>query len=483
MNALDGFFSQAASRPEAVAIRDGEEFRTYGWMASAVDGMADALRGAGCFDGPPGHVPRVALRCPNGIEHVLWAIAIVRGGGCLVPVPSESKPAECAELLARTACAALVECGGSGANVSAAGCAAQVRALKNGTDGGVPEEVFAALNPALIRFSSGTTGESKGVVLSHGSLVERISSGNRRLSITDCDRVLWVLPMAHHFAVSILLYLSCGATTVLCHSRMGDDMLDAALRHRATVFYGSPFHLAVMGAETSGRAWPDLRLAVSTAAPLREEVASVFHRRYGVPATQGYGIIEAGLPLLNTRDAVTHPLWCGVPDDFEVRLVGEADNAKEGELWIKGPGMFDAYLSPWRLRSEVLEGGWFRTGDLAVKEPGGAIRLKGRLKSVINVGGMKCFPEEIEAVLLSHPRVKECRVSGLADRRWGMVPIAEIVAADGARPPTEGDLAAHCSRVLASHKVPVAFRIAESLPKTASGKIKRGNPTGEVSCE
>lgn len=480
MNALDAFFAQAASRPEAEAIRDGEESRTYGWMASAVDDMAHALLRAGCFDGRPGHVPRVALKCPNGIEHVLWAMAIVRGGGCLVPVPSESKPAECEELLARTACAAVVECGVPGANVSAAGCAALVTALENRADSGIPEEVFAGLAPALIRFSSGTTGDSKGVVLSHRSLVERITSGNRRLSITESDRVLWVLPMAHHFAVSILLYLSCGATTVLCHSRMGDDMLDAALRHRATVFYGSPFHLAVLGAESSGRAWPDLRLAVSTAAPLRKEVASAFHRRYGVPATQGFGIIEAGLPFLNTRDAMTHPLCCGVPDDFEAMLAG--GDGGEGELWIKGPGMFDAYLSPWRLRGEVLEEGWFRTGDLAVREAGGAIRLVGRLKSVINVGGMKCFPEEIEAVLSRHPGVAECRVSGVADRRWGTVPVAEIVAADPARPPTEGELAAHCSRVLASHKVPVAFRFEEMLPKTASGKIRRVDATGGASC-
>jgi long-chain acyl-CoA synthetase len=483
MNVLDAFFARAASRPEAVAIRDGEDFRTYGWMASAVGGMADALRGAGCFDCPSGHVPRVALKCPNGVEHVLWALAIVRGGGCLVPVPPESNPAECRELLARTGCAALVECGGHRANVSAAGCAALVMALENGADGVIPEEVFAGLDPVLIRFSSGTTGESKGVVLSNRSLVERIASGNRRLSITDCDRVLWVLPMAHHFAVSILLYLSCGATTVLSHSRMGDDMLDAALRHRATVFYGSPFHLAVLGAESSGRAWPDLRLAVSTAAPLREEVASAFHRRYGVPATQGYGIIEAGLPFLNTRDAMTNALRCGVPDDFQARLVGEARDGEQGELWLKGPGMFDAYLSPWRLRSEVLEEGWFRTGDLAVRESGGAMRLTGRLKSVINVGGMKCFPEEIEAVLSNHPGVKECRVSGVTDRRWGMVPIAEIVAADPVLPPAEEDLVAHCSRVLASHKVPVAFRFEEMIPKTASGKIKRVDSTGEASCE
>lgn len=386
MNALDAFFERSARHPEAVAICDGDELRTYGWVAGAVEEMALELRRAGCFECPPGVVPRVALRCPNGIAHVLWAMAVVRGGGCLVPVPSELQAPEREELLVRTGCSSLVETDGAHGNAVAAGFRASVKALAVG--GQIPEEAFAALGPAFIRFSSGTTGDSKGVVLSHHALIERIASANRRLAVSESDRVLWVLPMAHHFAVSILLYLSSGAATVLCHSRMADDMLDAALKHGATVFYGAPFHHAVLASEPSGRRWPSLRLAVSTAAPLREETAQAFLSRFGVPVTQGYGIIEAGLPLLNTRDSVAHPLACGEPDDFEVRLVAEGVAGDEGEVWLRGPGMFDAYLSPWSPGSSVLQDGWFRTGDLAVRDSCGGIRLTGRLKSVINVGGM-----------------------------------------------------------------------------------------------
>lgn len=476
MNVLDAFFERAVRNPEAVAICEGDEVRTFGWLAGAVEDMALELRRAGCFESPSGGVPRVALKCPNGIAHVLWAMAVVRGGGCLVPVPSELREPESKDLLARTGCSSLVESGGPEANVFARGGRALVTALERSRDGEIPEEAFAALKPAFIRFSSGTTGDSKGVVLSHRALIERIASANGRLAISESDRVLWVLPMAHHFAVSILLYLSSGAATVLCHSRMADDMLDAALKHGATVFYGAPFHHAVLASEPSGRGWPSLRLSVSTAAPLREEVATAFLGRFGIPITQGFGIIEAGLPLLNARGAATHPLACGVPDDFEVSLVADGVAGDEGEIWLRGPGMFDAYLSPWRPRSGVLEDGWFRTGDLAVRECGGTIRLTGRLKSVINVGGMKCFPEEIEAVLSMYPGVAECRVFGAPDRRLGMVPHADIVPAAPGSPPTGSELSTHCNKLLAAHKVPVVFHHVSAIPKTASGKIKRSSP-------
>ncbi len=473
MNVLEDFFRQAALRPDAVALRDGEDFRTYGCLARTVDEMASELRRGGFLECGMGHVPRVALKCPNGIDHVVLALAIVRAGGCLVPVPTELRPHECEELLARTGCGVVVEAGRADANATVDGCSSRVVRVVGDSGRPVPEEEFAALRPAVIRFSSGTTGDSKGVVLSHRALIERMASANRRLGVTAADRVLWVLPMAHHFAVSVLLYLSQGATTVLCASRMADGMLDAALLHEVTVFYGSPFHMAVLAAEGSGRAWPGLRLAVSTAAPLREDVARVFLGRYGMPVTQGFGIIEAGLPLLNTRNAVSNPLSCGAPDDFELKLVSGGCEGDEGEVWIRGPGMFDAYLSPWQPREALFADGWFQTGDLAVREGDGGIRITGRLKSVINVGGMKCFPEEIEAVLSAHPGVLDCRVSGRPENRWGMVPDAEIVPVDAINPPRESELTAYCNRFLSAHKVPVAYHFVEAIEKTASGKIKR----------
>ena len=116
-----------------------------------------------------------------------------------------------------------------------------------------PVERFAALNPAFIRFSSGTTGTSKGVLLGHETLLARVRSANRRLQISREDRVLWTLPMAHHFAVSIMLYLLEGATTVLEDSHLAAEVLASARETGATVFYGSPFHLALLAAEDSGR--------------------------------------------------------------------------------------------------------------------------------------------------------------------------------------------------------------------------------------
>src|SRR5690606_17953862 len=121
-----------------------------------------------------------------------------------------------------------------------------------------------------------------------------------------------------------------------------------------------------------------------------------------------------------------------------------------GELWLRGPGLFDAYLSPWQPRAKVLTpDGWLRTGDLAVSDADGTLHLQGRLKTVINVGGMKCFPEEIEAALESHPAVREVRVYGREHPRFGSVPVAEIVPL-GATPPQIPHLIAHAREVLAA---------------------------------
>jgi long-chain acyl-CoA synthetase len=441
----DGFLRKAVEAPAAPAVWSDGRWWTRGEIASAAEERAGKLAGlAG---------RRVGLCCPNGVGHIVWALAVLRAGGCLVPVPVEASPAERAGLVRLTGVAAVL---GADGEVLAEG----------GGRGDFAEEDFAALDPALVRFSSGTTGEAKGVVLSHRALIERLESANRRLGIREEDRVLWVLPMAHHFAVSIMLYLSVGAGVVVADGMFGGDMLEAGIAQGATVFYGTPYHAGLLAADGSGRTWSGLRLAVSTAAPLGEETARRFPGRHGVPVTQGFGIIEAGLPLVNRGHEREQPLCCGVPDDFEARV------AEDGELWLRGPGMFDAYLSPWALRSDVTVDGWFATGDLAERQENGNIRIVGRKKAVINVGGMKVFPEEVEEVIGEFAGVRECRVGGVADRRWGMVPVAEVVWVGGKA--DERGLAGFCRARLAAHKVPVEFRPVERIARTASGKVRRG---------
>ncbi len=121
----------------------------------------------------------------------------------------------------------------------------------------------------------------------------------------------------------------------------------------------------------------------------------------------------------------------------------------------------------------MLEDGWFCTGDQARRDKDGAVYLMGRTHTVINVGGMKCFPEEIEAVLNEHAGVKESRVRASPHPSFGMVPVAEVVPADPAAPPETKDLIRHCRERLSGHKVPVKLSVVEAIPKTPSGKIQR----------
>ncbi|RFC45819.1 MAG: long-chain acyl-CoA synthetase [Verrucomicrobia bacterium] len=485
-NILAGFLAQAAARPEAPALFLGEECWSYAWLASSAREACEQLRSAGAFDCGAQPVARIGLYCPNGVAHVVWALGILLGGGCLVPVPQELAECERESLVRRTALHAVV--GAGGLSWSPAGGARELRMrfqgeescslclLEPATDPGFSEADFAALAPALIRFSSGTTGASKGVVLSHASLLERIQSANRRLGVSAADRVLWTLPMAHHFAVSILLYLNAGAGVILEDSHLAEALLGSAKRWGATVMYGAPYHFRLLASESSARCWDTLRLAVSTAAALTGEIARRFYERFGIPLTQGFGIIEAGLPLLNLEGALEAPTALGRPDDFELVLLDKnGAAANEGELCLRGPGMFDAYLTPWQPRACVLREGWFHTGDIARRDAFGSIELLGRLKSVLNIGGMKCFPEEIEEVLLRHPGVAEARVRGEENERWGTFVVADIVLEEGfgveeVRP---AELAQHCRKSLAQYKVPVRFVVVERLEKTASGKVRR----------
>ncbi len=450
MNIAEKIFKKA-DRNAIALIADGKEM-SYGGLIEEVERAAASIAAVPAV--------RIGLDCPNGIAHVVLALAIVRAGKCLVPIATELALPERERLIVETGLGAIVDETG------------RVREIALKGELGFDEAAFSALNPAFIRFSSGTTGRSKGIVLSHASLLERVTAANRGLGITSADRVVWILPMAHHFAVSIILYLLHGATTVIVGSHLAEDVLGAGRAHGGTVLYGAPFHHALLAAEGSGRPWPTLRLAVSTAAALPLATAEAFALRFGLPLSQGLGVIEVGLPLLNLDAANKKPLSVGRPlPDYQVEL-------REGEVFLRGPGMFDAYLTPWRTREEVLVEGWFRTGDIGRIDGDGDLFLEGRSHSVINVAGLKCFPEEIEAVLCAMPGVRLARVVGKAHPRVGAVPVAEIVPSNPEQPPKMSSLNAHCRAALARYKIPVEFRIVESLPLTPSGKIRRMNTSG-----
>ncbi|RYD32329.1 MAG: hypothetical protein EOP85_21845, partial [Verrucomicrobiaceae bacterium] len=298
MNIVDQIALRASE--ERPAIISGGEVLTFGELLKRASGLASWLSRRPGFrrDG----VPRVGLACGNGVDYIVLALAILKAGGCLVPLADELTAAERREIIDRTALCGVL----SGDEASPLWERHETPPLEN-------EEEFTLLDPAFIRFSSGTTGKSKGVVLSHAKLRERIVAANAALEIGPGDRVLWMLPMAHHFAVSIVLYLYHGACTVLGESHLAEEVLGLARTTRATVIYGAPFHHSLLAADTGGYDWPDLRLAVTTAAPLPAAVGEAFRKRFGKPLVQGLGIIEIGLPLLNTGGAGDSPTAVGRP--------------------------------------------------------------------------------------------------------------------------------------------------------------------------
>lgn len=467
MNIAEEIFLRA--NPRAVAVIEKGCSWTYGdlerrsreVMAQLPSSSAQASR------------PLIGLRGQDGMTYLALALGILRSGACLVPLATELSPSERETLVATLALDAVI---------TTSVDPLIPFSLEVPEKKGVLEcrESLKRLNPAFIRFSSGTTGAAKGIVLSHESLRDRIEAANAGLKIGPEDRVLWVLSMAHHFVVSILLYLWHGAAVVLPETHLPGDMLVAARDHQATVLYAAPCHYLFLTSGNEEAAWPSLRLAVSTTAPLQAETAVQFASRFGITPVQALGIMEVGLPFLNHSDPVTRLASVGTPQEgFQVELRNpQGDRVREGErgeLFLKGPGMFDAYVSPWRTREEVTQpDGWFSTGDIAVADAQGFITILGRSKSVINVGGMKFFPEEVESVLCSHPGVAEARVLGITHPIFGSVPVAEVVTSLDAEV-APGELASLCRKQLARYKLPVEIRFVESIPKTPSGKISRAS--------
>lgn len=459
----------ARANPESIAVIEGDSVTTYRELNERSTSIADRLRRL--VEGHPS--ARIGLECRDGAGYIALAFGILRAGACFVPIPSELAPSERKSLTSMIGLDFILTAKtGPGGEIAFD--------LKPLSQASMPEwtDSLAALHPAFIRFSSGTTGRSKGIVLSHETLRERIEAANAGLQIGPGDNVLWVLAMSHHFAVSIILYLWHGATLLLPKSHLAGDILEAAVRHRATVIYAAPFHYELLVGHAEPPAWPSLRLAVSTTAALASETGAAFDRAFGVYPSQALGIIEVGLPCLNVPDPRNKPASIGRVQpafafelrDPQGRTVGPGE---EGELFLQGPGMFDAYIEPWQERTDVMRNGWFSTGDIALADADGCLYLLGRSKSVISVGGMKFFPEEVETVLCQHPMIAAARVFSRPHPTFGSIPAAELVAVHGGPVPTGREIVSFCRKHIARYKIPVEFAFVEAIPRTASGKIKR----------
>jgi long-chain acyl-CoA synthetase len=330
---------------------------------------------------------------------------------------------------------------------------------------------------AVMRFTSGTTGDARCVILSHQSIVERIEAANEGLRLTENDRVIWVLPMAYHFIVSIMLYIRYGCGIIICDDFLAENILEQAQKYGGTFLYASPIHIRLLASRKKDYVLPSLKKVISTTTAISPAVCKQFEAAYNLPVSQAFGIIEVGLPIINLQQSSEHPEAVGVAlPAFTISVLDDAYKAvainEIGHLAIKGPGMFDGYLSPPTTRDEVLKDGWFLTGDLASLSKDGLIEIKGRTKNVINVAGNKVFPNEVEEVVNTYPGILNSKVHGQKHPLMGELVCVDIMLATRDSFDDE-DLINYCRQALSSFKVPQRVTIVDHIEMTASGKIKR----------
>ena len=475
MNIFDRIKIESTPFRQKSALIDGDETATYEELIDGALQLASSLASAGVsrFD-------RIGVLCDDSIDYVTLTLAILSISAVVVPISPDLAKEEIDQVIKRIDLDFLIHDSringfdSSKPLISEAFRQREFRLLQRASS--PPDSHYFNLNPAFIRFSSGTTGVSKGILLSHEAIIDRTDAADKGLQITTDDTVLWVLSMSYHFVVTILLFLRRGATIVLCGNNLPNGLIDAVLRQSGTFIYASPFHYSLLAAsdEVTRDSLKNVRMAVSTAMKLPGQTAEAFSGKFGFELCEAYGIIEVGLPFIKPAavSGKSGSVGRALPD-FLIKL-RDPDESGIGEILIKGKGTLDAYFSPWQPKDLILEDGWFNTGDLGRVDDDGYLFILGRKKDVINFVGMKIFATEVEAVINSFPGVKESLVYAQPHERYGELPIAMIVLDEGAQNDNLlRDLKRYCYSKLTSYKVPKDFEIVSSLQRTASGKLKR----------
>ena len=333
---------------------------------------------------------------------------------------------------------------------------------------------------AAILYTSGTTGRSKGAMLSHGNLTSNAHELNRLWGFTPDDVLLHALPVFHVHGLFIALHTAflSAATTIFVPSF--DAAQVKALLPKATVLMGVPtFYTRLLALPDFGAAdCGSVRLFISGSAPMLAETHRQFEARTGQIVLERYGMTEAGIITSNPLDGERVAGTVGFPlPGVDLRIADEQGTPlphdTPGVIEIKGPNVFGGYWRmPEKTAQEFRGGGWFITGDVAVQSPDGRVTIVGRAKDLIISGGYNIYPKEIESVLDAVAGVAETAVIGVPDPDFGESVVA-LVVAEKTLAPSLADLEACVREQLARFKHPRKIILVEDLPRNAMGKVQK----------
>jgi malonyl-CoA/methylmalonyl-CoA synthetase len=450
------------------------------WSAAELDEVtrraAGRLVGAGLVPGD-----RVLWSTESSVATLVVHIAALRAGLVVVPANTAYTSREIAHIVndVRPA-AAVVDDRQRGRWAREAAEAAGGSLVVFGPQLDVPDhdpgplDVVAPDAPALIGFTSGTTGAPKGAVLSHANLLASVESVRTAWRWAPEDRLVHCLPVFHAHGLCVGVYgtLVSGASAVLLPGFEPGSMLDAAAEHSATLFFGVPtMYHRLAGSDRVGELGR-LRLCVSGSAPLAAELHRQVSAATGQAVLERYGMTETLMNVSNPYEGERRPGTVGFPlPGVEVSL------AADDEILVRGPNVFGGYWERPEATAASFShdphGGrpWFHTGDLGAVSKDGYLSILGRSKELIISGGYNVYPAEVEAVLLGHPEVLDVAVTGTQSDEWGEVVTAWVVTASGG--PAPAGLSEFAATRLARYKCPRLVHVVGELPRNALGKVVR----------
>jgi fatty-acyl-CoA synthase len=476
MNLADLIDRNAAFTPNKPALHFQGETWTYAHFARRIASLADALwTQFGVSRGD-----RVAILSQNHPDYLALLYACARLGAMLVPLNWRLATPELLFILADADARLLVAGGGFDTVVANASTrAVMLDALR---DLPAPRHVDSDADwstPLLIVYTAGTTGRPKGAVLTQQALLANAVMSQHMHAMTSDDHVLTVLPLFHVGGLNIQTTpaLQLGATVTL-HARFTPDNTLSAIaadKPTLTVLVPSTIQPLLDHPRWQHTDLSSLR-AISTGSTLVPQGLVDAVQARNVPLLQVYGSTETSPIAVYTRlgGDLSRPLSTGLPGLLcEARIVddtgAEVPADTPGEVEVRGPNVLTEYWRNPTATAEALHDGWFRTGDIALRDADGYFTIHDRKKNMIVSGGENIYPAEVERVLLDHPCVVEAAVIGIADRRWQEVPIAFVVA----RATISGDeVRAHLLSQLARFKVPREIVFVRELPRNALGKVQ-----------
>lgn len=477
--------------PSSKAIIDGELTLTYSELKIAVDNMARYFHKKGLKQGD-----NIALMLPNSIETIVCYYALQRLGCTQVQVNILYRSGELKHILNDSAAKWII------CDVDQVSKIEELN-LQNNLDLIVFDETGqlfnhirckktverdlpeVLINPtedvAIIQYTGGTTGNPKGVMLTHSNIVGNVIQNRVFYSLRENEEIiLGNTPMAHVMGLSYInITFSLGGTYIVVERYNIETVKELLLKYSPTIFIGAPtIYIGLLASDIiTDEDLKSLEICTCGTAPLPIEVIKEFERRSGARLLEGYGMTEVLVTHRNPKSDKKMAGSIGVPlPSTDCKIVDiendsiEMPVGEQGELLIKGPQVMKGYWENPESTKEVLKEGWMSTGDIAVMDQEGYFYIVGRKKDLIIASGYNIYPAEVEDIIYEHPSVLEVAVVGIPHSYRGETVKSVIVLKKGYSV-TADEIMKFCSMRMAPYKIPTVIEFRNSLPKTAVGKI------------